>query len=389
MQIWILPAVGIIVGVLFLYPMFGLSGLAWGVVLGALLHMAIQIPVVIHQQLLPHFKLFIGGFGIPKLVATSLPRTIALASNQLVLLALVALASQMVEGSISVFTFGFNIQGVPLSIIAASYSVAAFPTLAQFFSDGEHSRFFDHMLVAIRHIVFWSMPAMVLFVVLRAQIVRVALGSGAFSWEDTRLTAAVLAVFVFSLVAQGLEMLFIRGYYASGRTLKPLLVKVASSIFIIGAAYGGFVLFERSILVRVFFENLLRIDGIEGATVIVLALAYTVGIIGSALAFWLLFRHDFGGHIPHSLYRTLLHSFAGSIVAGGAAYAALVVLGSFLDLNTFLGIFTQGVVAGILGILAGVATLRGLKSDELEEVWSSLHNRFWRQHPVGAEPDEL
>ena len=385
----ILYNVGIIVGVLFLYPLFGTSGLAWGVVLGALLHMAIQIPVVAREHLMPRFKIMLKGFGLSRLVAISLPRTIALAANQLVLLALIALASKMIEGSISVFTFGFNIQGVPLSIIAASYSVAAFPTLARFFSEGEHSRFFEHMLVAIRHIVFWSMPAMVLFVVLRAQIVRVALGSGAFSWEDTRLTAAVLAVFAVSLVAQGLEMLFIRGYYASGRTLRPLLVKIASSLFIMGVAYVGFMLFENSVFVRSFFENILRINGLAGTTVVILALAYTVGIIGSAITFWFLFRHDFGGHIPGSLYRTLIHSFSGSIVAGGAAYAGLVVFGTLLDLNTFVGIFTQGALAGILGILAGAVTLRGLRSDELEEVWSSLHNRFWRRSSVGIEPDEL
>ena len=62
------------------------------------------------------------------------------------------------------------------------------------------------------------MPAVVLFIVLRAQIVRSVLGSGAFDWADTKLTAAALALFSISLIAQSLNLLFVRGYYASGNT---------------------------------------------------------------------------------------------------------------------------------------------------------------------------
>ena len=72
-----------------------------------------------------------------------------------------------------------------------------------------------------------------MFIVLRAQIVRTILGSGSFSWSDTKLTAASLAIFVVSAIAQGLILLFIRGYYASGNTKKPLLINTISAILII------------------------------------------------------------------------------------------------------------------------------------------------------------
>jgi putative peptidoglycan lipid II flippase len=110
--------------------------------------------------------------------------------------------------------------------------VAAFPLLVKTFSSKDNINFIKHIISAARQIIFWSLPIMVLLIVLRAQIVRVILGTNSFSWADTRLTAASVALFVISLVSQGLVLLFIRGYYASGNTRKPLVINVFSSIMV-------------------------------------------------------------------------------------------------------------------------------------------------------------
>jgi len=378
----VLYNVGIIIGVIVLYPIFGITGLAWGVVLGALFHILIQIPIVKHVGLLPRITIRINWREIARVIRTSIPRTIALSMDQVVLLVLVGMASVMTEGSISIFNFASNLQGVPLSIIGVSYSVAAFPTLAAFFARGEHDAFFAQMVSAIRHVIFWSLPALVLFIVLRAQIVRVILGSGAFDWSDTRLTAAVLALFVISLAAQGLHILFVRGYYASGRTAKPLIITLISATLTILAAYVGVVLFKTVPEVQFLFESLLRVEHVPGTEVIMLALAYSLGMVANAVTFWIIFRHDFGDHLPRSLYRTLLHSFSGAIVAGAVSYGVLVVLGNVFDLNTFPGIFSQGFLSGIAGIVAGILTLKVLKNEEIKEIWAILHHKFWRARIV-------
>jgi len=373
----VLYNLGIIFGVLLLYPLFGISGLAWGVVLGALLHLGIQIPIVRRVRLLPSINLRFNWTEIIRVVYTSIPRTLALSMDQIVLLVLIGMASLMSEGSISIFNFASNLQGVPLSIVGVSYSVAAFPTLAAFFARGENDKFFEHMIAAIRHVIFWSFPILSLFIVLRAQIVRVILGSGAFDWSDTRLTAAVLALFVVSLVAQGLHILFVRGYYASGRTAKPLIVNICSAVFTVIAAYSGVILFNTVPTVKHFLEILFRVEGVHGTEVLVLALVYSLGMIINVLIFWFIFRRDFGDHIPRSLYRTIIHSFSGAVVAGLAAYVGLLFFGRLFDLNTFPGIFSQGFLSGVIGIVAAVATLHALKNTEIIEIWRILHHKFW------------
>jgi len=181
----VLYNLGIIFGIVFLYPQFGILGLGYGVVLGALFHFLIQIPVVAQQKLLPRFSFSIDIEAMKRVVTLSLPRTLGLSANHIALLFLVSFASLMAEGSIAVFNFSLNLQSVPLSIIGVSYSVAAFPTLARLFAGNEMEKFMKNIIMAMRHIIFWSTPILALFIVLRAQIVRTILGSGEFGWDHS------------------------------------------------------------------------------------------------------------------------------------------------------------------------------------------------------------
>jgi putative peptidoglycan lipid II flippase len=380
---------GIILGIVLLYPVMGLPGLAYGVVLGALLHMGIQIPAVIRSGLLPSFVFIIDWRAVWQVVKVSLPRTIALSFNQAAVLALVALASLFPEGSIAIFNFALNLQGAPLVVIGVSYSVAAFPTLAQLFSRGDSESFLGQMAVTIRHVLFWSFPVMVLVIVLRAQIVRTVLGSGAFTWFDTRLTAAALALFVVSLAAHALVLLFVRGYYASGRTRRPLAVNAFASGLIILSAYAGSLLFANMPTVQYFIEALFRVSDVPGTEILVLPLAYSFGMLVNALVFWLLFRKDFGGHLPRHLYTTLWQSFSAAIIGGGAAYVGLQLFATVFDLQTLLGIFLQGLCAGLIGIAVFVITLIAVGNREVGEISGAFRAKFWKRTPVAPEPDEL
>ena len=165
-------------------------------------------------------------------------------------------------GSISIFNLAFNLQSVPLNIIGISYAVAAFPSLTKSFSIGNKEEFKKHLKGAGRAIVFWSLPVIFLFIVVRAQIVRVLLGAGSFSWDDTRLVAACLAIFAVSVVAQGMTTLLSRSYYAVGNTKRPLVVNFLCSLFIIVLSYLFINLFENILVFRYFIESLLKVNDI-------------------------------------------------------------------------------------------------------------------------------
>ncbi|MBI5004712.1 MAG: murein biosynthesis integral membrane protein MurJ [Candidatus Lloydbacteria bacterium] len=384
----ILYNIGIIVGIIFWSPAHGIAGVVYGVLLGALLHLLVQIPAVAKKGLLPSFSFRINLQEIKEVTLLSLPRTFVLSTQQLIMIIFLALASLLGEGAISVLKFSFNLQSVPLSIIGVSYSVAAFPTLAQLFSNGDKEAFAKQIMVAAKHIIFWSLPVLVLFIVLRAQIVRSVLGTGAFGWTETRLTAAALALFAVSIVAQSLVFLFVRGYYASNHTQKPVIINSVAAIITVALAFFLLKFFEANNFFRFFVEDLFRVSDVAHTSVLMLPLAFSIGSIVNALLFWVIFKKDFPAFSMSMAY-SLYHSFAGSVAMGFVAYQMLGVLDNFFDVTTFWGILLQGFFAGVAGIIVGVCLLYVLENKEVREIWESFHHKFWKAKVVAPDQPEL
>lgn len=384
----ILYNIGIIAGIIFLLPSMGLTGVVLGVLLGALLHVLIQIPVLLSEHLFPRITFVPRFVDVRAVILLSIPRTIALSATNLAAMVLIALASGMNEGSIAVFTLAMNLQSIPLAIVGMSYSVAAFPTLAKLWTGGNREQFLHQIISATRHILFWSFPAIVLFIVLRAQIVRTILGSGAFDWTATRLTAAALALFVISVVAQNLVLLYTRAFYAMGKTTRPLRANIVGGILIVGSTFFLLFAFRTYPTFRFFAETLLRVGDIPGTAVLMLPLGYSLGMITNVFLLLFMLR-SFFPTLLHEVKKAFLHSFSTSVLMGFVAYHSLQVFALLLDLNTFRGVFLQGFLAGIIGICSGVFLLRVMENRELEEIRASLHHKFWKTKPIAAEREGL
>jgi len=384
----ILYNLGIVFGIIFLHPIFGMNGIIWGVVVGAFLHMAIQIPFIIQKDMFPKITFRINWIDIKQVVFVSMPRTLTLSSNQLASFFLISLASFMTGGSISVFNLAFNLQSVPLSIIGVSYSSAVFPTLSRFFVEKNHQRFLAQMIDSARHIVFWSIPVTILFIVLRAQIVRTIYGAGQFDWADTRLTAAVLSIFIISVMGQSLILLFVRAYYAEGKTRKPLFINVISGGLIVLLGYIFTKVFFMYPFFRFFLEDLFKVSGQIGTSVLVLALAYTLGVIFNTCLHWYTFEKDYPG-FTKPVINTLFQSFAASVIMGYVTFISLRLFNIFFPLTKAWNVFFQGFLAGIVGIVVFIIMLLILKNKEIQEVWQTLHHKFWKSNVVVPDKETL
>ncbi|KKS16368.1 MAG: Integral membrane protein MviN [Parcubacteria group bacterium GW2011_GWB1_41_6] len=390
----ILYNLGIISGVVIFYPWLGERGLAWGVVLGALLHFLVQLPSLWKLGFLPRPTFKILFSEIKKLFSFSLPRTIGLTINQLVLWVITALASILASGSIAIFNLSYNLQSIPVALVGLSYSVAAFPGLSRLFLKNQRKEFLSYVYIATRHIVFWSLPISVLFIVLRAHIVRLVLGAGAFSWVDTRLTAAGLAIFSVSVISQGFILLFVRAFYAGGKTLRPLLINLISGVFIILAS------FLLPFLVKEFgwgnfLGRVLRLSDISEITILILVLAFSSGSILNAFLLWIYFKKDFASpaEVPPKAGRrrdgAFFQMFLASLTMGILAYLGLRMFNNIFDNRTFLGLLAQGGLAGLMGMAGWFFVLKIMKNSELEEILSALKRKFWKTPVVASEPEQL
>ena len=240
--------------------------------------------------------------------------------------------------------------------------------------------------MATRHIIFWALPITALFIVLRAQIVRVILGSGSFNWDDTRLTSACLSLFAISLVAQSLELLFIRAYYAAGNTRKPLVINLISSVLTIGLPFLIIMLWKAFPTIGYFVEILFKVEDIPGAMVLALPLGFSLGTIFNMFVLLFAFHKDFPGSLAKTP-RTFMHSLGTAVITGSIAYLMLGALKRFIDTTTTFGIFSQAFLAGMVGIVAGVGVLSLLKNSELKEIMAIIPRKILKEKDVVLESE--
>lgn len=379
---------GIIFGVLALSPKLGLSGLAYGVILGACMHMLVQIPSVLHLNLFPRFIVNPDFEAIKKVLGASVPRTITLSLSHIAVFFLLAIASLMSSGSITVFSFAFNIQSVPLSIFGVSYSLAAFPALSKLFASGEKELFVSKILSSAQHIAFWAIPCSVFFIVLRAHLVRLVLGAGQFSWNDTKLTAALLALFSISLVFQCFILLFVRALYASGASGKPLAISIVSGATTVLSSFIFYYLFEYVPQFRFFFESIFSLADVPGSEAMMLALGFTVGSILDSGLLWLLAAKEWKG-FSKPLFTSIYRITASSIIGGFFSYSTLYILGLYYSLETFLEVLSQMLVAALVGVIVFVCLMILLKAEELWQITSLFKRKFMTSSTVSPDAELL
>ncbi|MCR4278945.1 MAG: murein biosynthesis integral membrane protein MurJ, partial [bacterium] len=326
----VLYNLGIIFGAVILAPQMGIYGLAWGVVLGAFLHMVTQASVVLRLGLRhiprPSFK----TPGIRRILWLMAPRTAGLAVTQINMFILLALASALPMGSIAIFHLANNLQSFPIGIFGVSFAVAAFPSLARSAGSKNEEEFRDILASAIRKVFFLMLPAMAIFILLRAQIVRLALGAGLFGWTDTIRTANVLGIFAVSMLVQGLVPLFARAFYALQDTWTPLIAGLIAEAFNLALA-----LYLRGPF------------GIAG-----LAIAFSSASYLNLLLLWWLFVYKKGSLGKGVLFISGVKTIFATIGLFGFGWLARQAIGTVFPLRTFLQVALQATGTILAGGIA-------------------------------------
>jgi len=155
------------------------------------------------------------------------------------------------------------------------------------------------------------------------------------------------------------------------------------------AAFGFVALMRSFPEIRYFFESLLRVEGVPGTEALALPLAYSLGSLLYATFLIFFLKRDFGKEFSISLSRTFFESFSASFFMGFTAYQFLGVFDHIFDINTFWGIFFQGFLSGIFGIIVGIVVLILLKNREFMELRAALHKKFWLTRAIAPEQQEL
>lgn len=367
---------GIIIGIIFFVPHFGLIGLAYGVVFGGILHLSIQVPAFFHSgfRYKPDFN--VKDPGVAKTIKMMVPRSLGLGAGQLNTIAITAIASTLVAGSVAVFNLANNLSLILVNAIAVSVSTASFPAMSMAFLKEEKGEFLQKFSNIFRQILFLTIPIGFLILFLRAQIVRVFYGVGKFGWEDTRLTTACLAILAFNLIAPQLILFLSKTFYAAHDTKIPAVISGATVVLNIVLSLLFVWLIKISPAFTLFLQNLLRLQGVDNIGVVGLALAYSITGLLQCLLLLFMFYKKFPKlktkEITDSLYKILIASAIMTVVTLGVRQ----ILGNIVSLQTFWGIFFQLVASGCIGVATYAVSTHFLKSPEIKTISDSFLKKF-------------
>jgi len=230
-QHFLLPALaptllwlGWIIGVLFFAPTSGVFGLAWGVVLGAAMHLLIQLPGLRGRGGRYHLTLDLGNRAVRQVGRLMAPRLVGQGIVQLNFLVNVILASGMAEGSLAAINYAFFIMLMPQAIIAQAIAIAALPTFSAQAAIGALDRMRTSLAATLRAVLFLALPASLGLILLRRPIVAMLFQRGAFDVQSTEMVAWPLLWYAAGLVGHSLVEIVARAFYALQDTKTPVLL---------------------------------------------------------------------------------------------------------------------------------------------------------------------
>ena len=235
-QRFLLPALastmlwlGYIIGLLFFVPTMGIFGLAWGAVLGAFLHIGIQLPQLLR---LPdwHFRLTLGldSPALREVLLLMGPRLLGVGVVQLNFLINTIIASGQPEGSVSSLTYAFQIMTMPEVVIAQAIAIAALPTFSRQIARGDTGAMRDSLASTLRGVFLLSLPATLGLILLRRPILALLFQRGQFDAHSTDMVAWALLWYTAGLVGHSTVEVLSRAFYALHDTKTPVFVGTAA-----------------------------------------------------------------------------------------------------------------------------------------------------------------
>jgi len=348
---------GIIAGALLLVPRYGLVGLAWGVSVGSAFHLLVQLPAI--WQLGWRWQAILDWKNeqLNMIAKMMTARTLSLVINQVNLLVETIFASTLISGSLAIFNLANNLQSFPVGIFGLSFAIAAFPAIAA--SAFDKDKLVYYFSKTLRQIFYFIVPSTVLLLLLRAQIVRLVLGSGKFDWTDTILTMNTLTFFVISLFAQATIPLLVRFYYARHDSKTPLYLGLVASVANIGLNYW---LIHTSL-------------GVAG-----LALAFSLSSILQFALLYIFLRLEIGSLDEKNLLKSIAKMIIAGLVSGLVIQFSKTWLGMGLQLDFVWEVLLQFVLPAIIGLASYGMVTYWLGSPEILNILKHVKGKLpWRQ----------
>ncbi len=327
-QHFLLPAlaptmynIGQIFGAIVLVPRYGIQGLVYGVILGAALHLLVQIPALFRYGFKWTPALDLRHSGLIEALKLLAPRLLTMLGIQLIVIARDNIASRLDQvGAVTSLAYGWMIMQVPETLLGTAIATAMLPTLAEFAARQDWREFHLAVEKALRILIALTIPVAAVMAAGMNPLVRAAFG---FDAETSTLVTWTTRAYLLTLTGYSIQEIAARSFYARKEPMFPLYAVILRLILFVGIGILG-ITYYREI----------------GAPIIALAeIALLVESI--FLLTWLSQRT----HEPLRVWSSVFKGLAAAIVGGVTAYLLAVYIPSSAVLTALLGMIVGGLVS--------------------------------------------
>lgn len=236
----ILYNLGIIFGAVFLAPTFGVYGLGYGVVIGSIFHLLIQIPALLKFNFHYFPILNLKDKGLIKVISLMGPRILTVLFIQIIFLARDNLASRLPEGTVSALTYGYFIMQVPETLIGTAIATALLPTLSELITDKKLAEFSSVLNKTIKILAATTIFITVILSLCLEPLVENIFGlAGAqkdlLTWTSRAYLAGLLSQCLLEVIASS--------FYAKQNALIPLTATFIRTVIFLVLAVLTFATF--------------------------------------------------------------------------------------------------------------------------------------------------
>jgi len=327
-QHFLLPAlaptlynVGQIFGAIFLVPRFGIHGLVYGVILGAALHLLVQIPALFRYGFKWTPALDLRNSGLIEALKLLAPRLLTMFGIQLIVIARDNLASRLDQvGAVTSLTYGWMIMQVPETLLGTAIATAMLPTLAELASRADWNGFHLAIERALRVLIALTIPVAAVLAAGVNPLVRAVFG---FDADTSTLITWTTRAYLLTLTGFSIQEIAARSFYARKEPLFPLYAVILRfTIFIVIGILGLTFLKQIGAPIIAFAEIALLVESI-------------------VLFRWLSKRT----HEPLQVWSAVFKGLVAALLGGVTAYVLAVIVPGSAVLTALLGMVVGGLVA--------------------------------------------
>ncbi len=324
------------------------SSLVYGMLLGAVLQIVIQLPALRDATLRPNLNL--SHPALKRIFWLYAPVLASIGVNLIAIGFAYNLATRTGDQSLTYMNYATTLYQFPIGLVVTALSVAILPTLSRQALHTDLSQFKQTLADGIRLTLALILPAAIGLLILAAPVITLLFERGQFTIEDTEITAQVLRLFMLGLPFAAVDQMLVFASYARQDTWRPALAGVISiSVYSVTAW---------TLLDQLGLLSLMAADAVKH-------------MVHTLIMIWTL-RRQIGGLGGLGIAAVLLKTLAAAGVMGVAAYAIAALIDDQLSASRFITAATTTGIAGISGfaLYAGIAKLFGISDlQKLGKIW--------------------